>query len=383
MDGALKQLVENLKPVQDQSTIDHRLIAQGMNTIAQARQRSGLVREHFEALPADGQGLRPAVEELEQAMASVAASETVLTPIHKKLSALINPASYPNLTVDTERLRDLAGMYANPNLLVQDREQAAALIIEAQAAWEEHQRLIKQYATLIHQRTEEGERLESISRHFVKQFNRFAAAAQQQKAVLPGQIQADVDRATAMVSEATAKKNPLFFTGGIPQQLDMAGQKLALYIALDPQGAHALQRKINQMRQGLKQQQAALKDQIIESNELPPDRYTGSDRDAVSKIATEAWKIVQRGAKLLAIRIPSQGWKREVMWRNQTGSWYKIDRSKLQVQLIVKHDDKLAVVRPIDLWKNHLSSDQIKAFPFHEKDAELQPQEFLLLEKVK
>ena len=133
----------------------------------------------------------------------------------------------------------------------------------------------------------------------------------------------------------------------------------------------------------MKRQQTSLKDVIITSNQLPPDRFQGADRDVLSKLAIQAWKEREPNAKVLAVRIPSQEWKREVLWRNQTGTWYKIDRSKVQVQVIVQHDAKLAVVRPVNLWKDHLDNNQIKAFPFHDENIELRPQGFLVLDNAK
>ncbi len=66
---------------------------------------------------------------------------------------------------------------------------------------------------------------------------------------------------------------------------------------------------------------------------------------------------------MLATRIPSSAWRRETMWRRQGTTWYRIDRSHLQVQLIVGHDDALAVIRPVDLWIDHQAGDERSAIP--------------------
>lgn len=95
------------------------------------------------------------------------------------------------------------------------------------------------------------------------------------------------------------------------------------------------------------------------------------------------WKKRQPDAEFLAVRSPSAEWKHEVIWRNQAGIWYKIDRSKLQVHLTVKSDDKLAGFESINLWKNHPNNDELKAFPFHDEGWEYQPQSFMLLKNVK
>lgn len=382
--AALTALVAELKTVADERTIDHRLVQRGVNTIAVADRRTKEARDKLAGLPADGRGVPAAQAELAEAVAAVEAARQFLPPLHERLAALTDPANHATLVADTQRLRELGSMYADTQVFHQDRARAATLIREAAAAAAEHERLAKVYATLIQQRTPEGQQLESAGKFFNEKFAAFAAAAKEQQGTLPAQIEADLADARKLAAEAVAERKPAFFTGGIPQRLGWAEEKLALYAALDPEGGAKLEEKLAQTRQELKQAQAALKEQIIAANELPPDRYTGGDRAELARLATEAWKKVAPDADVLAIRIPSAAWEREVLWRNQTGStWYKIDRSRLQVQLVVRQDDKLAVVRPIDLWKDHLSEDRIKAFPFHEAGAELQPQDYLLLEKVK
>ncbi len=48
---ALVQLAEQLKPVQDQNSIDHRLVVTAMNTIANAERKAGLAVEALKGLP--------------------------------------------------------------------------------------------------------------------------------------------------------------------------------------------------------------------------------------------------------------------------------------------------------------------------------------------
>ncbi len=383
MDVALKELVEQVNATGDQTTFDHQRLQQGMNTITKARQRAGNVRQHLEPLPADGRGVKPAADELQQSMAGIESSGAALKPVYDTVMALINPANYPTLGADLDRLGDLAGMYANSNVLFEDPARAAALVMEASAASKERQRLVKQYAIFVTQNTETGKRLFGLNKHFVEQYYGFAAAAKERREALPGEIQAQMDEAASIAAQAVEEKKPLFFTGGIPHRLQEAETKLVLYKSLDPQGADVLQERIDRLGAQLRKQQDSLRDAIIASNELPPDRFKGDDRAAVGKLAADAWKKVHPDARVLTFRIPSEAWKRELIWRNQTGSWYKIDRSKLQVQLIVKHDDTLAAIEPINLWKNHLKGDTIKAFPLHERGEELRPQSLMSLEKVK
>ena len=274
-------------------------------------------------------------------------------------------------------------MFANPNVFVENREKATAIVKEVQAASAEHDRLVKSYADLIRQQTPEGKQLDSASRHFRDKLTGFANALALQKETLPAQIDEGLKAANEAADKAVADKNPVYFSGAVSQKMGQVDEELALFEAIDAGRAAPAKDRVAKARLALKERQDVLKDSIIAANELPPDRYKGSDRDQLGKIATDAWLKIQPGAKVLAIRIPSQDWNHEVLWRHQTDSWYKIDRSKLQVQLLVGHDDKLAAVQPIDLWKNHLEADAITASPLHEKATELSPQDFLLLDKIR
>lgn len=71
------------------------------------------------------------------------------------------------------------------------------------------------------------------------------------------------------------------------------------------------------------------------------------------------------------------------MWRLENRTWYLIDRSRLQAQVIVKHDDKLAVIRPVNLWIDHVAGDKQTAFPMDDLKAELEPSRYIQVEKVK
>lgn len=381
--AALTQLVDELKPQADRARIDHRVVQQGMNTIEVAERRTGEVHNHLDPLPEDGRGVKATRERLGKAVDSVAASKAFLTPLHAELAKIIDPASYPELRADAARLSELAGMFANTQILLENRLEAAAIIKQVAAASAERDRLTQKYAILIHQQTDDGKRIEGLSNGFAGNVKDFAAAANEQKASLPDQIRKDLEEVKQIAEEAVKERKPLFFTGGIPQVLGFAEEKLALLEALDADAAKRLAEEIAKLKLDLKAKQDSLRDLIINANELPADNYTGADRKELEEMAAEIWKKQQPDAEILMIRFPAQKWKREVRWEYSNGTWYKIDRSKIQAQVIVKYNDKLAVNQPVNLRRDHLSSDALTAYPFRSADEELLPRAFLLMEKVK
>ncbi len=380
---ALDQLVVQLKGVEDKDAFDHRILAQAMYTIEQAQRKAGFAGDTLKPLPANGAGVAEQVDRLATQKKSITASEAYLSPIHSRLQQIINPANYPDLRADLERIRGLSAMYGNLGLFQTDRPQAAEVFAQGEASKNELIRIAQKYRRLMEQQTDEGKHVEGSGNAMLERYNAFYAQAEQEKQTLPGQIRADMAEAGQYADEAVAEQKPMFFTGGIPQRVEWAEEKYTLYAALDPAGAPAVREELDAFKAGLAKKQKSLEELIIRENPLPSDSYAGGDKKALATRATKAWTDVEKGAKVLAVRFPSEQWKRETMWRYSNGTWYFIDRSRLQAQVIVKHDKKLAVIRPVNLWVNHASNDTMTATPLDGLKDELQPRRFLLLGKVK
>jgi len=379
--AALEQLVAQVKPVSDVTTLDFRLLQRGMNTVAEARQRAGLVGPRLANLPATADGVAEAGAELKTLLTRLDTAEQALQPLHARLAALVDPKSHPTLAADTARIRELAAMFSDPLLFQTHRPHAAARVRELASAQAEHKRVLEAYAALLRQTTAESTALTAASAHFGDRVGLFTAEMNTQRASLPGSIDADFQKIDRMVQEAVSNQKPAFFTDGIPFELGLLEEKLDLLDALEPARTAA-----NRMKavQGLvKKQQVALREAIIAANELPRDEFQGGERDEIVKLATEAWRKLEPGATVIAVRIPSSAWRRDTRWRNQTGDWYKIHRSFVQAQVIVRHSDTLPVIRPVDLGKNHLEGDRITAAPMDALKDELMPHRFLLLKRVR
>jgi len=322
---------------------------------------------------------------LSVAQAGLDAAQAYFAPLSQQLNDLINPANYPNLATDLKRLTELSAMYYDAMKLQSDRPQAIAVLTQAAAAQEEAVRIAQVYMPLMVQQTEEGKRVEGAGNSFLSNLNAFQAVAEQERQNLPAQIRGDLAEANRIAQEATAEQKPLLFTGGVPQHMGFANDKLALYKVLDPRQAPALEKEVSAMESSLANSEQSLAQLIIQQNPLPADRYTGPDRAEVVEVATDAWTHQQKNFKVLASRIPSENWSRETLWQYSNGTWYYVDRSKLQVQLIVadERDDKQAVILPINIWKDHQKGDSMIGTPLFSGDEKLQPSSYMLRDKVK
>ncbi len=383
--AALTKLMAELKPVADQLSINHRQVQNGIATLENARRKAGFTQDGLDKLPPNGEGVAETAAELAAANSELDVAEAYLAPLSQQLNALINPANYPELNNDLKRLNELTVMYADPMILQTDRPQAVAVLQQAAAAKEEAVRIAQAYMPLMVHETEEGKRVEGAGNYFLEKLNAFQAAAEQERQTLPAQIRSDLSDADKLAQQAVSEQKPAFFTGGIPQTMDFARDRLALFEVLDTQQAPALAKEVNAMQSGLVQREQSLSQLIIEQNPLPQDRYTGPDRQQAIDVAIDAWKHQQKDFNVLTSRIPSESWARETLWTYGNRSWHYVDRSRLQVQLIVADpkNEKQAVIVPINLWKDHQKGDSIIGTPLFSGDEKLQPSSYMLRDKIK
>jgi len=381
--AALDEVSKEIAAAPDAGALDHRRLATAMNTVVRARERAVLARNHLDALPADGAGVVSALDELAAALVSVAGSEATLKPVHERLQALVNPGTWPDLEADVRGLSALGQMYGEPaHVFAADRARAARLVAELPATVVEHERLATLYAPLVRQQTEAARRIEGAGRFCAERLAAFATTVTAQRAKAPVDLEAAFAELARNVQTAVAEKKPAYFTGGIPQALHLVEEQVALLAALDAEAGKAAQQRLETVRAALKEQQASLAQQIADGNEMPPDRYAGPDRPELERAATEAWLKVEPKAEVRKVRIPSSAWQRETMWRRQGTTWYRIDRSRIQVQLLVKRDGSLAVIRPVELWIDHQAGDTRTAVPMDAPKDPVEPQRLLRLDRL-
>jgi hypothetical protein len=380
---ALAELASQVKSAQDPISLDYRLLSRGMNTIADSKQKIQNATSHLSGLADQGEGVGQVRQQLKEAIEKIEAFEKIIAPAHQKLMSLLDPKNNAGFAADFQRLQQLGQMYANTQLLQSHHALAAELALQIPDAQKECDRILAQYSVQIDQQTPDGQRLAGASRHLQEKTAQFRTAAAAQKAVLPDQIDADLAQALALSESAVQEKKPAFFAegGGILQRLAWAESKLILLQALDEASAKTRGSKIEETRRLLKDRQTSLRDQIIQTNRLTSDNYSGTDREELERLAIEAWRKEEPDAQVLMVAIPNQSWERETMWRWQN-EWYYVDRSKIQVQLCIKESGTLATIRPIDLWKDHTNADVIKAFPMDSRTDQLPPQRFLRIDEL-
>lgn len=383
--NGLVQVIAQMRATADQLQVNHRQTAGALTNLIETRRQAGFVETGLAKIPANGEGVEEAKQRLATARTSLDELEAYLKPLNTQLQELVDPARYPDFQSDLKRLNELSAAYRNPDYQFRDaRTLAAETHAQAAVAKAECQRIAQVYLRLMEQETEQGKRIEAAGNGFLQSQQAFLEAAEQQRVSLPESIREDLAEADRLATEAVTNQKPMWFTGGIPQRMGWAEDKLGLLQALDAEGSVSVAREVGEMVASLSERADSLRELIIRENQLPNDNYAGPDRDATIAVAKDAWNIQEADFELLAVRIPGESWSRETKWTYSNGTWYFSDRSSLQVRLIVadKTNPELAIDRPINVRKDHQKGDTMIGVPMRSFDESLQPSEYFLRSKV-
>lgn len=368
----------------DASTLQHREIGAALTAVGEAATRHARGMAQLADLAEGHPQVQPLVQELATLGAKIASQRSRLEIADAEMQRLTRMDSYPEYDADFAMLQDLARRYGNFHAATEQPERLARVIAEDARVLETVQRIAETYAPLVAHGIDHGIRMERLLNHFQSQRGTFAAAALQYRDELPGAIQADLAEAERMADLAVSTGRPAFFgpDGGITQRLQFAEDKLLVLRAFGGTAADASGQDLARARSGLEQRARALEEQIIADNRLPEDRYRGADRDAIVARATDAWAHQQSDPEILAVRLPAQAWSRDTRWEWFDGAFHKIDLSRMQVQLVVRHDDRLAVMRPVNVHRDHMKGDSLSGHPLFAFDEPIPPRQLLLLQNV-
>lgn len=108
----------------------------------------------------------------------------------------------------------------------------------------------------------------------------------------------------------------------------------------------------------------ALAKEIIASNPIPTDGYSGADKGTLMQGMKAAFNKIYPGKKILRTIITGSTWQRDVKWtwEERESAWVKTDLSMLAgVVLVESKDPAIIWVYPCNLKQNHLTGNAITA----------------------
>jgi hypothetical protein len=206
--------------------------------------------------------------------------------------------------------------------------------------------------------------MQGVLNYFDRVFGAFDAEAKKFAADSPAAINKEVDAALKMAEGAVKGKKHLFFgeDGGINQRLKWAESRQQVFAALSPSGAAGTKAKIDEARQTVGKMKESLSESIVASNTPPKEIYKDADRAELIEIIKAKWAEGKVGGEVLKVGINSKAWRRDTRWEYSNKAWSKVDTSTIQGFVIVKLDDKTAAIWHINIWKDHMAQDTMKAY---------------------
>lgn len=96
---------------------------------------------------------------------------------------------------------------------------------------------------------------------------------------------------------------------------------------------------------------------IVAKAKPPADIYKGADKEKLKSMIKAEWIKAYPDEKILAVRFPKETWERrkERTWYDSSNSWVDSDMSYYYAGVIIKLDDKMAMVYTAVANKNNLS----------------------------
>jgi hypothetical protein len=380
-----QELAARLNDPQQAPGVIHSDVLQAQQDVVRARQKLENAGKQLAGLPADHPSVAPVAKQQADLLASLDPISATLARSGDSLAKVANVENYPQYKVDLDKLGDFTSTYREFQSMVNRPQELAELIQKDKAVLAEVQRIAKLYAPLSQQKTQAGERMEKAALYFMERREAFARELLAYGKELPALIDADLASALKLAQQAVSEGKPAFFgpEGGVNQQLEYAQQKLVVLGALSAEQGQASKDKIEQTRQQVRGMGESLREQIIASNPVPPDRYAGPDRQKLIDLATSTWAAVQPDAKVLKACIPSEQWTRKTQWVASSDRFSKVDASTVQVQLLVAGAEGLAVIRPVNVKMDHLQGDALQAWAMDSLGDTLPPHRYLKAQKIR
>lgn len=344
-------------------------------------------------LPQDHPKVVAAIAAWKTEIARVKGVANKLLPRWNEIQKVAGGDKLANFSKDIEMLKGLEVAYRD-----QSRQALAQTLSNDKAVLDTLRRVNETYKPMIEQKTNEGNTMAAQLRRVIDKRQVFLNSVKANHPQVLSRIQNLLTEVKRLRTEAIEQKKPLFLTDGIEGTMTRADEWIAVLNAYAPKLAAPFIKTLAEERQAVAEARVTLKETIIQANPLPSNNYAGEDREKLIQLAIASWKKEQPDAKVLAVRIPAEAWKRTTRWEGEARDDFKIegskikvkvemtkyDNSRIQIQLIVADTNpNLAVIRPVNIWKNHTNNDKITGYNFRSFKDELQPNAYLLRNKVK
>jgi hypothetical protein len=290
-----------------------------------------------------------------------------------KASESLSLANYPTYKQDLDFLNNLYKKYSKTNIFSEKNE---ALAKKLMSSYENDKKALdklkKQYAGFIKgNATANAPNYKvagNMSRNMRNASDWFSKFEQAQKTYIENavpDIEKLLKKTQDMVDQAVKEKRTAWFTGGgIQHNMTRTESRLNSFAVIkgekNPQ-VKQLKVKFTKLSKDVKKAEETLKEEILASQKMPANAYRGRDKNTITSMAAKEWRKKHPGKPILAKGIAMPNWDRKTEWRygSVDGKRYKVDRSSLQVWVIVKTDNLIATQYIVEFSKNHTKRNKI------------------------
>lgn len=331
----------------------------GLNRIQKLNQRMTYIQNYLDKLPADEADVKAIADWHKDMLPKLAEAETIFSGAGSEAATLNSADSWPDLAADHAQIKDMARMLYDTQMFQTHPERAMSVCSQLGEMVKRRGEIAKKYDAILAQPL--GVELANSIKYFDSNFTSFQTAVEQYKSTAPAEIDQHLADAAKMGQDAAQQKKPLFFTGGVPQRMGWAEEKIKILESIESAAplAKAAREKYVACQNDLKKLEATLEQEIVRATTKPQDNYRGADRPVLNQAIEKEWKASYPQDQILGICIPTNEWERTTEWRLQNTTWYKVDYSWLQARIGVKGAGPEATIYIVNIYKDHMKNDAI------------------------
>lgn len=393
-DGNLSNVEANIERVRTEvSAATAKEGPQAQANIDALRRYLKQANDQIAKLPADNASVKELARRAAEAAASIEKLQADLASRIRGTEGAVNAAT-AQFEADVDKLTEWGKAFSDaPNLFQQRPDDAAMLVTHVAKVEAEWRAIQARNAALLDPRNHDGDArtIQAAAGFFERSFPMFKQHMTQLGRELPGRIDQNLKSAQQWMDRAVADSNPLLIINGVSQDMAQADRSVLVLKAIDPARGREYEAIVNQTRAKAAQAQASLRESIIQAKQMPAEQYRGADVAALREQAKNAWSKAHPDSKVLAVVFDTPGWSRVTRWEWTLntgaagditgGAWRKVDYDTIQPKVIVAFDQRLAVICPVDVHKDHMQNDRLSFHPW-ELAPEPDVRSLVLLERV-
>jgi hypothetical protein len=220
-------------------------------------------------------------------------------------------------------------------------------------------------------------------------FGRFGSAVESYVTSAPRLIDQAIAQAMDTAKQGVDDKKPAFFApgGAVSNRLASAESQLKGLQAAAPDApaTKEAEAKVAEARAKTAEMGKGLGGAVLEANRVPEERYDGPDAAELREVVKQKWAKDGNGAEVLKLGMSGKAWKRETKleWSRGNQAFQKVDKSRVQGFVVVKHTGDLARVHYVNIVKDHMAGDAIQAYFVGSVKGEPDVADLVLMKNVK